>query len=162
MNLVQTNRVFFLSEHTEEKHNWWRGWDAANVSWKIAIRFLFPSNVFLFDGNLYIQILGSPMDSNFSPSITELVMDFLLDRILAHFPFNAPFIKKYVDDIIIAVPRDQINSVLETFNREYQTIQFSLEEETDNSVPFLDTRVIRTADNKLMVDRYRKPSNSGR
>ncbi|XP_044745183.1 uncharacterized protein LOC123307046 [Coccinella septempunctata] len=102
------------------------------------------------------------MGSNVSPPIAEAVMDFLLDCILAHIPFYIPLIKKYVDDIICAVPKDQVNFVLDIFNQEHHSIQFTLKEETNNSVPFLDTRVIRTPENKLMVDWYRKPSSSGR
>lgn len=126
------------------------------------IRFLFNSNYFIFQGNFYNQILGSPMGSKFSPSIAEVVMDFLLDGILTDIPFEMPFIKKYVDDIICAVPSDKTSYTLERFNRQSESIKFTIELENNNSVPFLDTLVIRRPDNTLILDWYRKPSSSGR
>lgn len=85
------------------------------------IRFLFNSNYFIFQ---------------------EIVMDFLLDGILTDIPFEMPFIKKYVDDIICAVPSDKTSYTLERFNRQ-------------------NTLVIRRPDNTLILDWYRKPSSSG-
>ncbi|XP_044751707.1 uncharacterized protein LOC123311702 [Coccinella septempunctata] len=71
------------------------------------INFLFTSNYFVFDGIFYLQILGSPMGSNSSSPIADIVMDFILDNVLSDVPFHIPFIKKYVDDIICAVPEEQ-------------------------------------------------------
>lgn len=41
-------------------------------------------------------------------------------------------------------------------------INFTMEEEADRSVPFLDTRVIRTPDDKIILDWYQKTIHSGR
>ncbi|XP_044761653.1 uncharacterized protein LOC123318931 [Coccinella septempunctata] len=126
------------------------------------INFLFTSNYFVFDGIFYLQILGSPMGSNSSSPIADIVMDFILDNVLSDVPFHIPFIKKYVDDIICAVPEEQVNYLLEKFNNHHRRVQFTLEKETDRSVPFLDTKVIRLPDNRLILDWYRKPTSSGR
>ena len=102
------------------------------------------------------------MGSILSPSIARLVMDFVLDQIVPRLPFQLPFIKKYVDDIITAIPQDKIESTLHIFNDFNQHIQFTIEQETNNSVPFLDTRPIRQANGTIVVDWYQKPTNSGR
>ncbi|XP_044756951.1 uncharacterized protein LOC123315353 [Coccinella septempunctata] len=126
------------------------------------VRFLFASNYFTFNGRIYKQVLGSPMGSNFSPSIAEVVMDFIVDCILGDIPFIIPFLKKYVDDLIAAVPEDKVAFIRDRFNRQHECIKFTVEEETDMSVSFLDTKVMRTPQNRLMLDWYRKPSSSGR
>ncbi|XP_044745159.1 uncharacterized protein LOC123307022 [Coccinella septempunctata] len=126
------------------------------------VKFLFSSNYFLFDGKFYSQILGSPLGSNFIPAIAKIVMIFLLDLILANLPFYIPFLKGYVDDLITAVPKDQVTYTLRKFNECDEFIKFTLEEETLGSVPFLDTKVIRTNDNNIILDWYRKPTSSGR
>lgn len=126
------------------------------------IRFLFESNYFVFNGNFYLQILGCPMGSSSSSPIAEIAMDFLLDDILADVPFCIPLMKKYVDDIICSVPEDKVSYILDRFNSQHHGIQFTMEEETNRSIPFLDTRVIRTSENRLILDWYQKPSSSGR
>ncbi|XP_044745162.1 uncharacterized protein LOC123307025 [Coccinella septempunctata] len=89
-------------------------------------------------------------------------MDYLLDCILPSIPFTIPFIKKYVDDLFCSVPRDKTAYILERFNQQHQHIKFTLEEEFEMGVPFLDTRVIRNTDGDLRLDWYRKPTHSGR
>lgn len=50
-------------------------------------------------------------------------------------------------------------NVFNSFNRH---IQFTIERETNNSVPFLDTKPIRQENGTIIVDWYQKPTNSGR
>ncbi|XP_044751677.1 uncharacterized protein LOC123311673 [Coccinella septempunctata] len=126
------------------------------------VRFLFSSCYFVFGGDFYMQILGSPMGSDLSQPIAEIIMDFLLDCILAGIPFEIPLIKRFVDDLLCAVPKDQVAYTLERFNEQHQSIQFTLEEETNGGVPFLDTMVMRTPENRIILDWYRKPTSSGR
>lgn len=127
------------------------------------LRFLFNSVFFTHNGVIYKQIFGSPMGSNLSPSLARLVMDYILDKILDTLPFEMPFIKKYVDDIICSIPEDQVTSTFETFNRFNEHIKFTIEsEDEDRSVPFLDTKVIRTSTNMVILDWYKKPTSSGR
>ncbi|XP_044760271.1 uncharacterized protein LOC123317727 [Coccinella septempunctata] len=101
------------------------------------------------------------MGSSSSSPIANL-MEFVLDNGLIGVLFYIPLMKRYVDDIICSVPEDKVTYLLNKFNSQHNRIQFTLEEETNRSVPFLDTRVIRASDNKLILDWYQKPSASGR
>ncbi|XP_044757785.1 uncharacterized protein LOC123315942 [Coccinella septempunctata] len=125
------------------------------------VSFLFNANYFIFEGKFFSQILGSPMGSNASSPIAELVMDYLLDCILPSIHFTIPFIKKYVDDLFCSEPRDKTAYILERFNQKHEHIKFALEEEFEMGVPFLDTRVIRNTEGDLRLDWYRKPTHSG-
>lgn len=61
-----------------------------------------------------------------------------------------------------SVPRDKVEIILGAFNSYDPHIQFTVEKETERSVPFLDTKLIRTDNNKIILDWYIKPTASGR
>lgn len=125
------------------------------------LQFVFDNTYFVYDGKFYKQKLGTPMGATMSPIISQYVMDDLLKTCIPKLPFQLPFLKKFVDDIICAVPHDQIDQTLRIFNNYNKYIQFTVEREIDNSVPFLDMKVIRD-DHLIKTDWYIKPSSSGR
>lgn len=126
------------------------------------VRFLFDSTYFSFGGLFYKQILGTPMGASMSPIIAQIVMDDLLDESIPRLPFQLPFLKKYVDDTITAVPVGEESVMLRIFNQYNHHIQFTMEKEVDSGVPFLDTRLIRGEDQIIRCDWYRKETSSGR
>lgn len=123
--------------------------------------FVFESTYFTFDNRFYQQIFGTPMGSKVSPIAAQYVMDEVLDTCISVLDFEIPFIKKYVDDIICAIPSDSVQYTLEVLNSYHPNIQFTIEQETNHSVPFLDTLVIRQ-DQTVKTDWYMKPTASGR
>ena len=123
--------------------------------------FLFDTVFFIFDQDYYKQIFGTPMGASVSPILAQYVMDELLDCCLSKLPFQIPIIKKYVDDMFCVVPRGTEDEILTVFNGFNPFLQFTTEIEKDNSIPFLDTRIVRH-NNTLILDWYRKPTNSGR
>lgn len=126
------------------------------------INFIFNNTYFSFNDKFFKQIFGTPMGSPLSPIIATMVMDSLFDYVIPRLPFQPPFIKKYVDDVICAIPSDLINQVQAIFNSFNPHLQFTVEEEENNSIPFLDTKIIRNENNILILDWYQKPTNSGR
>lgn len=123
---------------------------------------IFDTTVFTFQDTFYKQVLGTPMGASMSPIISQYVMDDLLDDCLHQLPFKIPFLKKYVDDIICAIPKDSCEVMLQTFNNHNNFLSFTIEVENNNSVPFLDTKLIRREDGTIILDWYQKPTNSGR
>ena len=61
--------------------------------------------------------------------------------------FRPALYKRYVDDIIIALPSDRINETLNTFNSYHQKLQFTIEREIDNTISFLDIALTRVESN---------------
>ena len=123
--------------------------------------FVFDSTYFSYDNKFYKQITGTPMGAIISPILAQYVMDDFLDQCISKLSFEMPFCKKYVDDIICSVPKTAIQEVLTVFNSLHTKIQFTIEEENECSVPFLDTKVIREG-TTLRTDWYTKPTYSGR
>lgn len=126
------------------------------------IEFILDTTYFKYNNVFYKQILGTPMGATVSPIISQYVMDDLLEAVVPKLNFQPPFLKKYVDDLILSIPTDEKDSVLRVFNKYNKHIQFTIEEETNNSVPFLDTKLIRNNDNQVVLDWYVKPTFSGR
>ena len=118
--------------------------------------------MFSFDGVFNKHIFGTPMGSKISLILAQYLLDDLLKECIPKLSYKLPFLKKYVDDLICAIPKGGENEILHTFNNFNKYIKFTIEKESDNSVPFLDTRLIRTNTNRIILDWYIKPSSSGR
>ena len=124
-------------------------------------RFVFDTTYFAYNGHFYKFLIGTPMGATISPIIAQYVMDDLLDDCIAKLPFHLPYLKKYVDDTNTAVPEGKEDDVLAIFNSYNEHLQFTIEKESDNAVPFLDVLVIRE-NNTLVTDWYRKKTSSDR
>lgn len=126
------------------------------------IRFVFNNNVFACQEKFFIQKFGTPMGSPISPIIATIVMDDLLDSVLPLLPSPPLFIFKYVDDLILSIDKSHIDPLLQCFNDYNPHLQFTIETEKDNFLPFLDCKVIHELDGSLKLDWYHKPTFSGR
>ena len=82
--------------------------------------------------------MGSPL----SPIIADMVLNTLIGSVLQQLPFQVPYIRKYVDDLFLALPHDQIQTTLTAFNKYHGHLQFTVEEERQARLPFLDMTVI--------------------
>ena len=101
--------------------------------------------------------MGSPL----SPIAADIAMDDLETKCIASLPFQLPFFFRYVDDIITAVPTDKIDTILNTFNSYNHKIKFTIEDESDGKICFLDVLIIRNGE-KIKTNWYQKPTCSGR
>ena len=101
------------------------------------------------------------MGSPFSPIAADIVMDDLEKQCIPSLPFRLPFYFRYVDDIITAVPAEEIDKIRNTFNSYNHKIQFKVEEESDNKICFSDVLIIRNSEN-INTNWYQEPTYSGR
>ena len=71
---------------------------------------------------------------------------------------------RFVDDIITVVKsmkRTDAQNLLIHLNKQHPRIQFTMEEETNGSLPFMDVRFTRQQ-GKLLREVYRKPTHTNR
>ncbi|XP_044757531.1 uncharacterized protein LOC123315760 [Coccinella septempunctata] len=101
--------------------------------------------------------MGNPA----SPIFAEIIMNALLLYVCSQVDFLIPFLYIYVDDIIMAIPGDKIQVMLELFNSFHQDLRFTYEVENNGTIPFLDLILIKE-NNKVIFDIYQKPTASGR
>lgn len=73
--------------------------------------------------------------------------------------YRIPFLFQYVDDLANSVARDKVDDILTVFNAFRNFIQFIVEREYTNWVPFLVMKVIRDV---VILDSYQKPTSSVR
>jgi len=126
----------------------------------IALRLIFDSTYFIFDGVIYKQKFGTPMGSPLSPIISDLVMRDLEERALEKLDFSPSFYFRYVDDIAMTIPVDSVERTLNIFNSLHPRLQFTVEIGGE-LLNFLDIIIIKN-NNHLEFNWYHKPTFSGR
>ncbi|XP_062701661.1 uncharacterized protein LOC134285233 isoform X2 [Aedes albopictus] len=126
------------------------------------VDFCMEASYFRYDGRYYIQTFGTAMGSPLSPILAEIALDSVIEKAMSSLPFPVPILKKYVDDIFLAVPSDAIDHVLQEFNRHEERLQLTVEVEEECKLPYLDMTVIRNSDQTLSTEWYSKPIASGR
>lgn len=85
-----------------------------------------------------------------------------MSNVMTKIKFPIPVIKKYVDDLILALPPDKVLEVLNIFNSYNPNIQFTYEVEQEEKLPFLDMVLVRLSDQSIKTEWYCKPMASGR
>ncbi|BHF72879.1 hypothetical protein SprV_0401595100 [Sparganum proliferum] len=111
----------------------------------------------MFDGTIYEHVKGTPMGSPISGLIAEAVLQRLESLVFRrHRPkFWAP----YVDDTSVVIERDQVLTFREQINAVFPDIQFTMEEEENNQLAFLDVLVCRKDCGGLKTKLFRKATN---
>ncbi|XP_065094258.1 uncharacterized protein LOC135714816 [Ochlerotatus camptorhynchus] len=126
------------------------------------VNFCVGSSYFVYDGKYYEQVFGTAMGNPLSPIVVDLIMESLLDTTMRKLNFKPPFIRKYVDDLITAIPLEKLQHILDVFNSYDVHIQFTHELEVNNKLPFLDMLLVRQDNQRIKTEWYMKPIASGR
>ncbi|XP_037040265.1 uncharacterized protein LOC119077188 [Bradysia coprophila] len=91
-----------------------------------------------------------------------MVMEDLEETTIKKLPFTIPFYKRYVDDIIVAIPENESQTMMNHFNNHHRNLKFTVEEEVSSSINFLDMTLNRRNDGKVDTKWYQKSIASGR
>nr|VZH92187.1 unnamed protein product [Spirometra erinaceieuropaei] len=113
---------------------------------------------FTLEGITYGQTRGTPVGSPISGLIAEAVLQKIERRLFEE--FKPKFWTYYVDDTLKIINQDKINYYAELLNSITPDLQFTMEEEVGDKLPFLDFLVCRQANGKVATSVYRKPTNT--
>lgn len=91
----------------------------------------------------------------------DLILEILQEEMIKKLHFRLPFFIRYVDDILTAIPADKVNEIKNVFNKYNQHIQFTIEEEKNQRISFLELLCIRE-NQSIKTDWYHKDTWSGR
>lgn len=127
----------------------------------VLLQFCLNASDFCFKGVFYNQCFGCPMGSPISVVIANLVMEDVEDRILSTSSCDVLYWRRYVDDTWVVLPETQINTFASHINSVEESIQFTIEnEDSSNSLPFLDVRIKRLSSHEFQISHYSKPTCS--
>nr|VZI22288.1 unnamed protein product [Spirometra erinaceieuropaei] len=113
---------------------------------------------FTFDGTIHEQVKDTPIYPPISVFIAEVVLQRLESLVFQH--HKPMFWALYVDDTFVAIDRDQLLTVKEHLNAVLLNIQFTMEEEENNQLAFLDALVCRKDCGELKTKVLRKATNT--
>ena len=124
------------------------------------LRFCLETTYFVCNGVFYRQVQGAPMGSPVSPAVADLMMEEFEERALQNPPVVPSVWFRYVDDTFTVLPQNRIEEFTNYLNSQNRSIQFTIEEEEDCKLAFLDTCIERLEDGSLKVNVYRKPTHT--
>ncbi|XP_068757388.1 uncharacterized protein [Montipora capricornis] len=125
------------------------------------LNFVLSNNYFVYNNSVYKQIHGCAMGSPVSPVVANLCMEAIEEMAINTTPVPPKVRKRYVDDSFCIIKRNAVDSFHNTLNSIDQHISFTIEEENNNQIAFLDALVTRK-DNDLIIEVYRKPTHTDR
>jgi hypothetical protein len=125
-------------------------------------RHVLTTSYFTFNGQFYRQTYGVAMGSLLSPVIVNFYMEDHKKAALESAPLKPRFWFHYVDDtfVIWQYGPDKLKDFLQHLNSFHQSIQFTMETESEGHLPFLDLDIYRRPDGSLGHKVYRKPTHS--
>ena len=100
--------------------------------------------------------MGSPV----SPIVANLYMEDFEERALSTAPHPPGKWLRYVDDTFVIIEEQYISEFHQHINQIDPHIKFTIEEEKNNSLPFLDVLITRSDEGKLSTNIYRKATHT--
>ena len=110
------------------------------------LEICIQSTIFQWNNKIYQQCHGTPMGSPISVVLAELTMQSIEQEALTTSPDQIVLWRRYLDDIIAIIPENSTNRLLIHLNSINHHIKFTVEEERDRKLPFLDL-ITRKNDN---------------
>lgn len=101
------------------------------------------------------------MGASVSVTAANLTMEWLENRALASFSPSPRIFLRYVDDCFCVIERSALEAFTAHLNNQSTAIQFTVEMEANQRLPFLDVLVKRT-NGALSFSVYRKGTHTGR
>ncbi|XP_055585258.1 uncharacterized protein LOC129738096 [Uranotaenia lowii] len=94
-------------------------WDAIKKNTNInldmfleIVNFCMTCSYFRYKNKFYKQIYGTAMGNPVSSPIADFVMESLLDNVTRTLDFQIPVLRKYVDDLLLVLPREHVEKTL--------------------------------------------------
>ena len=125
------------------------------------VKLCLSMTSFQFRGAHYDLVDGLPMGSPASPCIANLFMAQFENEALASFHTKPKIWLRFVDDVFAIVKKHALEELLAHLNAKDSKIQFTVEREAEDRLPFMDVTVHRQQ-NQLKTSVYRKPTHTGR
>ena len=124
------------------------------------LEMCLKSTYFSYGGNFYEEKEGVVMCSPVSAMVANLYVEFFEELALETAPTRPRLWKRYVDDTFCILRKGSTKELLHHLNGVRPTIKFTVEQEEDGTLPFLDMLLRRREDGSLNISVYRKPMHT--
>ena len=115
------------------------------------LKMCLDATYLTFRDTHYQQTFGTAMGSPVSVTVANLVMEEIESQALSTFTPAPCFWKCYVDDMCTAIPSHLVTPFHDHLKGVNEHIQFTLEMEEDNSLPFLDVLLHHRPDGSAYI-----------
>ena len=130
------------------------------------LKLVLESNIFEFNREYYIQLLGTAMGTRVAPTYANIFMakleKFMLENCSPELAELVLCWKRFIDDIffIFSGSYEELEKFLQYLNSVHPTIKFDdfEHDKTENSCNFLDLN-IKIKDGKIITGLYRKETS---
>lgn len=130
---------------------------------KSVLELAVCNSFFIFNDNLYQQTDGVAMGSPLGPTLANIFLCHYETTWLNSCPTNIKpkLYTRYVDDTFVLFDNATKSQEFLTYlNRKHSNIKFTIEQEANNSLPFLDINV-QKINNSFQTSIYRKSTFTG-
>ena len=86
------------------------------------LKLCLSLTTFRYNGTIYQQVFGTAMGSLVAVVVANLVMEHIEDRALETSPVPTVFWKRYVNDVLLAVPINCVDMMLAHINQLHQPL----------------------------------------
>ena len=107
------------------------------------LNFVPSDNYFMFNDKIYKQIHGCAMGGPVSPVVANLCMEEIEESAIIASTVPPKVWKRYVDDSFCIIKKDEIPTFHNTLNSMDSHISFTIEQENNGQISFLDTLISR-------------------
>lgn len=121
-----------------------------------GVELCLSTTYFKFENDFYSQIFGTAMGSPISSTVANLVMEELENDILNKLVKKPIFYKRYVDDCLLCIHKNELKNTLDSFNSFHQRIQFTFEKEINKTINFLNITIMYNDDGQIETNWYTK------
>ena len=93
--------------------------------------------------------------------VANLVMKSIENKMLKNFASPPCIWLRYIDDTFVVLKKTEVGSFHKFINNIEDSIKFTVEQEVENAIPFLDVLIIRN-NGQLTTKAYKKPTHTTR
>ena len=149
-DFIEACRYYLVRQHNTSK---------VNILTKF-MELVFTQNNFVFEGEHFIQILGTAIGTRMAPSGACLFMGRLEEEFLSLASHKPLIWLRYIDDVFLIWThgQEELEKFVNYCNSRHPTIKFTTERSTQ-SIPFLDV-MVNLHNGFLETDLYSKPTDT--
>ena len=137
--------------------------DMTSNYFRSLLELSVTNSFFIFNDKFYRQTDGVGMGLPLGPTFANIFMCHHESNWLDNCPLESKpiFYRRYVDDCFLLFrKKSHAGRFLEFLSQQHRNIKFTMEEEKENTLPFLDV-LVRHHGNQLATSVYRKPTFTG-